>query len=256
MFPFLAVLICTIGSLVVLLVVITRQARLQAARAAAETVDQTQRDVQAQMEMAEWRIEQLRESRRKTAEQVSDLRNTVGHLEDHARKLETELQQLKHTWEALEQTAGVSQQDKLETELAQTLTDIQTAEEALVIAEQRAAERPPSFAVIPHQGPNQTRRRPMYIECQEDQIVLQPEAIALQPDDFDGPDGPGGKPFMSKPDAFGNRYPFGIAWAVGGDAPGSAVAKAHGYKSDLLKSSVDNTDLYKVLYEALFDKAP
>lgn len=74
--------------------------------------------------------------------------------------------------------------------------------------------------------------------------------------ELDGPEGQGGVPFMSKPDAFGNSYPFGIAWADGRDTPGSVVAKAHGYKSDLLKSSVDNTDIYKILYEVLFDRAP
>jgi alkaline phosphatase len=74
--------------------------------------------------------------------------------------------------------------------------------------------------------------------------------------ELDGPEGQGGLPFMSKPDAFGNSYPFGIAWADGGDTPGSVVAKAHGYRSELLTSTVDNTGIYKILYEALFEKAP
>jgi hypothetical protein len=74
--------------------------------------------------------------------------------------------------------------------------------------------------------------------------------------ELDGPEGQGGVPFISKPDAFGNSYPFGIAWADAGDTPGSVVAKAHGYKSELLKSSVDNTGIYRILYEVLFGKQP
>ena len=67
-----------------------------------------------------------------------------------------------------------------------------------------------------------------------------------------GPEGQGGAPFWSKPDRFGNRYPFGIAWGTAQDMPGSAVAKAHGYRSDLLRSSLDNTDVYRILYEVMF----
>lgn len=73
---------------------------------------------------------------------------------------------------------------------------------------------------------------------------------------LDGPEGQGGIPFMSQPDAFGNRYPFGIAWAASGDMPGSVVAKAHGFKSDLLKSTVDNSDIYRILYEVIFGRQP
>ncbi len=191
MFPFLAVLICTIGSLVVLLVVITRQARIQAAIAAVEAAAESQRDVQAKREMAEWRIEQLEHSRTKTAEQVADLRNALGHLEDHARTLETELQQLKRTWEALARGENSLRKATVEARLERTRAEIREAEKALADAERRVASQPPSFAVVPYQGPGETRRQPMYIECRGDAVVLQPEEITLRPEDFDGPDGPG-----------------------------------------------------------------
>lgn len=70
--------------------------------------------------------------------------------------------------------------------------------------------------------------------------------------ELDGPEGRGGEPFVSQPDAFGNRHYFGVAWATESDFPGSAVSKAHGYRSDLLKSSVDNTGLYRIMYAVLF----
>lgn len=191
MFPFLAVLICTIGSLVVLLVVITRQARSQAAIAAAEAAAEAQAEAEAEAEMAEWRIEQLQQSHEKTLEQVADMRNVLGHLEEQARTLEAELLQMKRAWEALKQEPDSSRKAALEAELERVRADIRTAEEALADAQRQAAERPPSYAVVPYQGPNETRRRPMYIECRGERIVLQPEGIALGPADFDGPDGPG-----------------------------------------------------------------
>ncbi|HKJ91130.1 MAG TPA: alkaline phosphatase [Oceanipulchritudo sp.] len=71
--------------------------------------------------------------------------------------------------------------------------------------------------------------------------------------ELDGIEGMGGKPFMSQPDAYGNRYPFGIAWATSGDFQGSVVAKAHGYGSEHLGVTVDNTGIYPILYSVLFE---
>lgn len=73
---------------------------------------------------------------------------------------------------------------------------------------------------------------------------------------LDGVDGTGGRPFLSKPDQFGNRYPFGIAWATTGDFPGSDVIKAHGFGSGHLGVNVDNTKPYAIMYRVLFGHAP
>lgn len=73
---------------------------------------------------------------------------------------------------------------------------------------------------------------------------------------LDGPEGAGGLPFYSMPDAYGNVYPFGLAWATAGDFQGSDVTKTHGFKADLLGSTVDNTGIYRILYEVLFGVDP
>lgn len=70
--------------------------------------------------------------------------------------------------------------------------------------------------------------------------------------DLDGVDGTGTLPFLSKADAFGNRYAFGIAWPTSHDAQGATVAKAHGYRSGLLPVNLDNTGIYPILYQVLF----
>ena len=69
---------------------------------------------------------------------------------------------------------------------------------------------------------------------------------------LDGRNGTGTPPFMSKPDRFGNRWPFGIAWASFDDNLGGIVAKAHGLNAELLPSTVDNTDIYRMMYATLF----
>ena len=70
------------------------------------------------------------------------------------------------------------------------------------------------------------------------------------------PDAPGitgpWRAFTSAPDRNGRRYNFGIAWVGGPDFPGAITAKAHGLNARLLPTTVDNTDVYKIMYETLF----
>jgi alkaline phosphatase len=69
---------------------------------------------------------------------------------------------------------------------------------------------------------------------------------------LDGIDGSETPPFMSMPDRFGQRWPFAIAWASFDDNLGGIVARAHGLNADLLPVTVDNTDIYRILYATLF----
>jgi alkaline phosphatase len=68
----------------------------------------------------------------------------------------------------------------------------------------------------------------------------------------DGLDGTASAPFLAQPDQFGNRLPFGIAWADYDDLLGGIVARAQGLNAELLPTSVDNTDIYRMLYATLF----
>ena len=68
-------------------------------------------------------------------------------------------------------------------------------------------------------------------------------------------DGEGGSrtvPFTARPDRRGSELRFGIAWAGEADFLGGIVARAHGLNAALLPASVDNTDIYRMLYATLF----
>lgn len=69
---------------------------------------------------------------------------------------------------------------------------------------------------------------------------------------LDGVSGTGTQPFMSMPDRAGERWPFGIAWAAFDDTLGGILARAHGLNAGLLPLSVDNTDIYRMMYATLF----
>ncbi len=193
LFPFLAVLICTMGALVLLLLSVTREARLQAVRESSAKNAQRQSSIASEMEMVQWRVEQLKKSRAETEAQLTEARLALGHIEDHGRRLRNQFQDLsqqakKASEEGLKAGRMVAAG---EAELKQIEEQIAVAQRQLDFARQTIAGRPKSYAIIPYDGRNNTRRRPIYIECRGDAVVLQPENIAFGEADFDQPLGPG-----------------------------------------------------------------
>ena len=74
---------------------------------------------------------------------------------------------------------------------------------------------------------------------------------------LDGTTGNDTTPFTTgEPDADGDIFDFGLAYPSTTDVAGSIVSKAFGLNSDLLDSTVDNTDMYRIMYETLFGVAP
>jgi len=194
LFPFLAVLLCTMGVMVPLLLIITRTARLEAEATArakiAEQLAAKAAEVRRQREDVQWRLEQLKLSREKTAAQLTEARLQLGHLEDHIRRLCEQLVRLKDAIaEADSKTRKTNNSGAAEAELAELQQRISQAHSE--VEGVRGKRRQRSYAVVPYEGPNKTRRRPIYIECRADAVVLQPENIVLEEADFEGPLGPG-----------------------------------------------------------------
>lgn len=201
LFPFLAVLICTMGVLILLLVILVQQARMKAlaeARSGASEAAQelpSAEELQRVAEDIEWQMEQLRSSRERTQQQLAEARVVLGHLEDSLRRLRQEVE----TWRnklaelgagkgmdhARHETARRVQEAELEA-LRQRIAELK---KQVLEAEKRPAKR--SYAIIPYQGPHGTNRRPIYLECRADGVYLQPEGIRFTPADFSTSLGPG-----------------------------------------------------------------
>jgi hypothetical protein len=197
LFPFLAVLICTMGALVPLLLAMTQvarhQAEAEAVAKAAEAAAQHEVELRTAREDVGWRIEQLKKCRKQTETQLADARLDLGHIEDHSRRLRSQLERYENTIRELEgiENASHEKQGQSATELERVRGQIAAMQRRVGEARQAAANRNQCYAVVPYEGPNQTRRRPIYLECCADAVVLQPEGIRLTADDFRGPMGAG-----------------------------------------------------------------
>ena len=73
---------------------------------------------------------------------------------------------------------------------------------------------------------------------------------------LDGKTGNNTQPFLSAPDGNGNTFKFGVGFVGTPDFTGSIVAKAYGVNAEQLPATVDNTDIYRLMYQTLFDIQP
>ncbi len=199
LFPFIAVLICTMGALIVLLVLVVQQARVQADtittdREVPDTVSEEERKQRLQdQEDLDWQREILEQQRAELNKQMSEERLRLSHLEEHIRRLENNLRRVQEEATELEQmqsddTREISSQ---QLEIQRLQAEIEREREALEVARDEAASSRQSFTTSADRGHNGTRRRQIYTECRESGIFLQPEGIVLGAEDFSGPLGPG-----------------------------------------------------------------
>jgi hypothetical protein len=199
LFPFLAVLICTLGVLIVLLVLFTHQAQVQAKtivaeqHAAAHDVAADQQKVREQIEDAQWRRELLEQQRAEKTAELAESRAKLTHLEGHLRELQERAKELMAQARAIDEGKQLDDGELATSreELDRLREEIGRKQRELDAARRQQQEKEKWYALIPYDGPQGTRRRPIYLECTDRGIVLQPEGLVFRPDDFNGPMGPG-----------------------------------------------------------------
>jgi len=200
LFPFLAVLICTVGALIMLLVMLMKQARANAEEVGREMAmkmtdsqKEQQEQLRVQTEDENWRSEILVEQRDELQQQVGLQRAKLAHLEQHIRDLDQQWNSLQAQALEIAKLRSTESADvqPLEEEKQRIEEQLALAREQLEQVRQQIAEAPRSYAIIPYPGPNGTTRRPIYIECTERGVILQPENILLNEKDFAEPLGPG-----------------------------------------------------------------
>lgn len=186
LFPFLAVLVCTLGTLILLLALVAVDAE-KSAKAAVQ--EQAQAAVLATEEEV-WEAERLIAHRDSQTAQLQRKHGELAHLEDHIRRLRDQLHSLRTEIEA----ANSSSEDpaaKTSEALAELQKAIESETQRIETLREEHEGRPPRVVIVPYQGTNGTDRRPIYVECTDSAIVIQPEGVRITASALDGPIGPG-----------------------------------------------------------------
>jgi hypothetical protein len=206
-FPFLAVLLCTMGALILLLLVIDRRAkaaaRAHALQAAQETV---RKQSEAEVKAAAAHREELERKRLELhallAGQEQDLRQKIKAVEAQAaaaagkleedqanyaallRRLQDEQgllakdrQDLASRQAALQEAAGMK--DSAKREVARLASELANLEEALASLKALRGRERQTYSVVPYLGRRGANRRPLYVECAAEGVIFHPDRQAL-----------------------------------------------------------------------------
>ena len=211
LFPFLAVLLCTMGALLVLLVVLAQRVGERVLTQQSEPPeaseplqnDLPEQNVQAadegeavalaeQLEEAHAYQEKLRQLREQAEERLQQEQLRLSHIEEHTRRIEHELAHLAIAEKQIEATESdqLVDQQEAKSELVHLRELIKETEEQLEELRKNASGQR-SYAIVPYKGPNGTYRRPVYIECSKEGVVIRPEGIRFAVSDFAAPGWPG-----------------------------------------------------------------
>jgi alkaline phosphatase len=138
------------------------------------------------------------------------------------------------------------------------LEAMRRADEVIAIAEAHRAANPATLVLV---AADSDASRPQIVAMPEsDGVIVRGKPLpATLPDDgaaLDGVDGAGTVPFLAAPDANGVRLPFAVAWASHQDGGEPILVRAAGPGSELVRGNLDNTDIYRIMYTALFGVTP
>ena len=191
LFPFLAVLICTMGSLLVLLVVISKRAQATAELSAQQSENEELVEIKRQHEELAADSAKMQALRGQITDYLAERRRALAHIEDHMRRIGEQIRrfQVQAQRDEEQSNAKVSLES-----LQQELRDLEKSKQELesLIKELQAIplKKTTTYRIVPYNGANGTKRMPIYIECLADGVCFQPEGIHLTEEDFARPLGP------------------------------------------------------------------
>lgn len=206
LFPFLDVLVCTMGSLILLLLVATSRIRAAAVDKAKQAAMQ-QRLKSEQPPVAvpepivvapepevdptpEWqtRVEQLTEERDALRNQLSQMKNRLTTAQSAVMRTKVKAASTEDRLKAIrsQQEEATSERQRLQAEIDSLQSDLTDAEQRLTKAVERQQTAKSKFAFMPFDGRTGTTKRPILIECTQDCIRFLPEDVRLSPADLNG----------------------------------------------------------------------
>jgi hypothetical protein len=197
LFPFIGILLCTMGALLVILVAVSRSAKNTAVR---EVQSQKHSDAKVATEGTHKKIEEvntyvasLNAVKVKATTRLTEEQTRLSQVEDHIRRLHERIQSLQS---AAIELKGLEQEhyddhQQAAREIERLHKLIADSQKQITALQEAGSKAPRSYAVVPYEGPNGTYRRPIYIECVKGGLVLQPEGVRLTADDLRPPIGPG-----------------------------------------------------------------
>ncbi len=204
LFPFLAVLVCTLGVLIVMLVMAVQQADVQGRHQRDDIAAQQQQQLKEAQErrvLADFESESIMSVRGELTTRLRDAKGDRSYLQQQIRDTTRQAEDIFKAianLNALPPTdpvhAGQENPDREAAESAaakeieRLRSDVASAEKTLEqLRADKSFETRTEYAIIPFTGSGGTHRQPIFVECVGDGIVLQPYDIKLKRSEFTHP---------------------------------------------------------------------
>jgi hypothetical protein len=213
-FPFLAVLLCAMGSLILVLLVMDRKAhkaaQARAQREAARLIEETARTEAARLAERERAQQQARKEweqkrnalhekltheqielqlqMRKVREQLEEIAARLHYEQDTSTQLRRKVQDERSRLQTEEQLLRTLRSSAKQTEdqakessqaLRRMTLDLLQMEQVLKDLKASRQREQKTFSVVPYHGRRGENRRPIYVECTGDGVIFHPERKAM-----------------------------------------------------------------------------
>jgi hypothetical protein len=211
LFPFLAVLLSAMGALILLLVVVSRQAQrsrdLEYASAAAQArgelaplPDRIQYPSIAPVDQVDWPpvdppdlppLPEIKDPRPDLLKAKQDLQAELRSIStpaptnnadevgrrDRLSELQDRLRALEEEIRRIEEAKALAEKQKTQAESTARELDARWSK-----AKATPEKQETRFSIVPYFGPNGSDREPIYLECRKGRIILQPAGVEITPD--------------------------------------------------------------------------
>ncbi len=213
-FPFLAVLLCAMGALILVLLVMDRRSKLAAQQRVADQlrsqnekyaqISKQRRDeleAKRQAQQAAWNKKREALSAQVSVEEQAlegELREVQARLAAVAEKLRQQEQLVESLRDQLKQerarlasqetalntaqdearrlTEKLSDAEKARAKLAENLVQLEAALKAMLESRSREGQ---TYSLVPYAGKRGDNRRPIYVECTEAGVVFHPDKVKV-----------------------------------------------------------------------------
>ena len=199
LFPFLAVLLCTMGSLLGVLLIMADLAKHERQEALNEqqeelaqkeeeksvvSEDVEKPDYEQLLTQIEEKKKQIRDIQERLNSRLTASRLALSGIESELGDLRTQVELLRNDALKLGGQLEALDTEFLKEQLAAMESDLADKKKELEGLREKNRDTKPGLAVIPHKGQYNTNRYPIYVVCTSHGVLLQPEGIYLTASDF------------------------------------------------------------------------
>jgi len=144
-------------------------------------------EITGEQESLEWFLEELRNVRERTSQSLEADRSRLADVEAALARLRSESEVARRKYETLiglDASSEGEDVDSLQGQISSLDVEIERLNEEALSLREKNANLKRSYAIVPYQGKKGTFRRPIFVECNERGVFLQPEEIRFDDRDF------------------------------------------------------------------------